>query len=308
MSLGGIEGSFKETFKLQSDEDIKDYFPENKKSWQEALVTTFRRASHFISTGASINEKRVCEWVNDHPGQTIDELFSGKAIQRKVIRHQAKMVVEKPTMKDWLLESGKFLVEFIQHPTTVGAMLPSSKWLAKEIVSQIPKDLKSPQRFILEVGPGTGVFTDKIIKRMNPEDILHLVEFDKVFAEALKKKYGHIKNVKVISGDILKYTNQEKYDYIVSGLPLNSFTVADVKNVFQKFIDLIKPKGKISYFEYMAVPDVRLAVSTADDCKKLREILSIKKAFHEKHYKSEGHVYLNITPARVLHHEIANNS
>ena len=49
-----------------------------------------------------------------------------------------------------------FLLEYIKNPRKVGAIMPSSKYLAHEMISSI--DFENID-CIVEYGPGTGVFT-----------------------------------------------------------------------------------------------------------------------------------------------------
>ncbi|MCE5293287.1 MAG: methyltransferase domain-containing protein [Chlamydiales bacterium] len=302
-----LHQDFNRTFKLEHDTDIRQFFPADK-SVREKVSSQLKRFAHLLQTGVVINEKQICKWADKHADDSLASLLEGKVVQRKVVRHEAHMVVPKSTVLSRFKDNMKFLGEFILHPTRVGAILPSSEGLAKEISSEIPKDLKATPRLILEVGPGTGIFSDKIIKRMNPQDELHLVEFDETFANQLKERYKHISNVKVIQGDILQHENKGvQYDYVISGLPLNGFKADFVSRVFDKFTQLTKPGGKISYFEYLGIPTIKLIFSKPAERENLREILHMKKAFYDKHNKNIRNVLLNAPCARVLHHEIKAN-
>ncbi|MEJ2094502.1 MAG: rRNA adenine N-6-methyltransferase family protein, partial [Gammaproteobacteria bacterium] len=64
-----------------------------------------------------------------------------------------------------MYESLKFLIEFIRKPTQVGAISPSSKWLARKMVKN--NNIKEADT-IVELGPGTGVFTSEIICKAHP--------------------------------------------------------------------------------------------------------------------------------------------
>ena len=55
-----------------------------------------------------------------------------------------------------------FLKEYIKHPRTVGAVAPSSRRLANGMM--MPIDFENAS-CILEFGPGTGVFTEELIRR-----------------------------------------------------------------------------------------------------------------------------------------------
>jgi phospholipid N-methyltransferase len=169
------------------------------------------------------------------------------------------MEVEHRSILQKFTESARFLVRFILRAKTVGSIIPSSHFLAREIVRQIPKhSLGAPKRYILEIGPGTGVFTDKIIKRLGPEDELDLVEFDASFCELLREKYKHLKNVHVYHMSILDYQERlGEYTHIVSALPLNSFTPDFVHKYFPHIQRLSKPGTTLSSFEYIFLPEIK---------------------------------------------------
>ncbi|MBS0634283.1 MAG: methyltransferase domain-containing protein [Verrucomicrobia bacterium] len=309
MSFSNILNDFNSTFKLERGEDIRPFFVANKNSLREVVAAKVTRAAHYLKTGVLINEANVCKWADGKTDEALTDLFEGKAVKRKVVRHQHNMVIEEPSLFRRFINACKFFGEFLLHPTTVGAILPSSPGLAKEIVSEIPKDMNAEKRRILEVGPGTGIFTDKIIKRMNPGDELHLVEYDENFANALKEKYKHLEGkVFVHHESILDHKATEKYDFVVSGLPLNGFKADFVEKVFDKFTELTKPKSKISYFEYLGIPQIKMAFSKPEEKKNLQAILRMKKVFHEQNKKGVGHVYINAPCARVLHHEMKSGS
>ena len=72
---------------------------------------------------------------------------------------------------------------------------------------------------ILEIGPGDGKLTDKIILK-DPAN-LTLVEIDKELSTFLSKKYSHIKNIKLINANILDIDLDNKYELVISNLPYN---------------------------------------------------------------------------------------
>lgn len=77
-----------------------------------------------------------------------------------------------------------FLLQYIIKPRTTGAVMPSSKYLARKMVNKI--DFKTA-KYIVEYGPGTGVFTDEIIKRKTENTILLLIEYNTNFYNELEK-------------------------------------------------------------------------------------------------------------------------
>lgn len=309
ITLNTPQNQLLDFLKLENNIDVRKFFTNNKNNLKESLKCTANRIGHFLKTFVWINEQKIYFWADKHQEQKISSLFEGKAIQRKLIRHENNMVVKKQGLLETISHSAKFIYEFIKHPTTVGAILPSSNSLAKEIIGEIPKDLKAEKRLILEVGPGTGVFTDKIIKRMNPNDELHLVEYDAEFCKQLRDKYQHIPNVKVFECSILDYQveGDRKYDFIVSGLPLNAFNSEFVGNVFMKFEEVAKANTKLSYFEYLVLPGIKKLFSNSQKRANMDLILNAKNAFYLKHKFKKSKVILNVPPANVVHHCINPN-
>src|SRR5581483_5471549 len=87
---------------------------------------------------------------------------------------------EAPGMHIWV-ECGDFFREFRRHFPATGAILPSSRFLARALV----RPLRSPRPAcrILEVGPGTGSVTREIVWRMQSGDRLDAVEINGRFVE-----------------------------------------------------------------------------------------------------------------------------
>ena len=113
-----------------------------------------------------------------------------------------------------------------------------------EILNQIADlgKIKSND-IILEVGPGTGNLTEKILKK-KPKKII-LIEKDKNLTIFLKKKFN--KNIEIINDDILSYDQEifnNKKIIVFGNLPYNVSTQIltswikkkNIKNFCKKFI------------------------------------------------------------------------
>lgn len=55
-----------------------------------------------------------------------------------------------------------FLFQYIVNPRTVGAILPSSRFLGDKMVKRINF---AKAKYIIEYGPGTGVFTEELLEK-----------------------------------------------------------------------------------------------------------------------------------------------
>lgn len=69
---------------------------------------------------------------------------------------------------------------------------------------------------ILEIGPGLGAVTEKLLKTGFP---VTAVEIDSGLCSYLRDRFGDNPSFRLIHSDFLKYTPEEKYDPVVSNLP-----------------------------------------------------------------------------------------
>src|SRR5205085_1937778 len=94
-------------------------------------------------------------------------------VQRKAVRMR------------FFKECAAFFGEFRRQFRTTGAILPSSRFLARALVYQLRQP--RPAARILEVGPGTGSVTRAIARHMLPDDRLDAVEINERFVNHLER-------------------------------------------------------------------------------------------------------------------------
>lgn len=176
-----------------------------------------------------------------------------------------------------------FLSEYIRHPRTTGAIAPSSKYLARKMAEQI--DYKKTKT-IVELGPGTGVFTKEILKRKAPDTNLILIEINETFVKQLQTEFKHIPNFHIIHGsaenmkDYLNELNLTTIDVVISGLPFASMPTTVSKNILKKVSHCLDADGRFITFQYSL----------------------IKKSFIQQYFPSiaSKKVWGNLPPAYVL--------
>ncbi|MFL0488402.1 SAM-dependent methyltransferase [Bacillus sp. AFS054943] len=146
-----------------------------------------------------------------------------------------------------------FFSLYITNPRNIGAVLPSSKFLADKMVESI--DFKKA-KYIVEYGPGTGVFTNKLLEKRNLDTTLLLVENNKEFYLLLKEKFKHEKKLFVVLGsaenidEYLKCYRIPYADYIVSGLPFSSLPSSVSNKILLTSTKILKEGGKFVTFQY----------------------------------------------------------
>ena len=206
--------------------------------------------------------------------------------------------VEKDNgVKRFFSDTAVFAVAFTNEPWKIGAIAPSSKYLADEITKYVVLD-GAPKR-ILEVGAGTGVFTLNLVKNLRPEDRLDVIENLPELVKILDKKFSHLPNVEVHCLSILDWYPKKKYDFIVSGLPFNAFDSGFLQEILDHYQMLIKNNGILSYFEYIVLPKIKRFFLDEQARKVFEDTLFCVKDFREGFSFEEKIVWPNLPPAKV---------
>ncbi|PSL35178.1 phospholipid N-methyltransferase [Planomicrobium soli] len=147
----------------------------------------------------------------------------------------------------------QFLSQYVKNPRSVGALVPSSKLLARQMIAPIKFE---HAECIVEYGPGTGVFTEQIIQKKRPDTKLLVFETNEKFYRLLKLKYGSLKNVYILNdsaekvSDYLKKHSIEKADYIISGLPFASLPKTVSANILKETQNVLAVEGEFITFQY----------------------------------------------------------
>ena len=79
------------------------------------------------------------------------------------------MVNSHSKKQEKMSDKRSFIRNFWKERKMVRAMAPSSKYLAKKMLEKIDF---STAKVIVELGPGTGVFTRRMLQKLSPDGIL----------------------------------------------------------------------------------------------------------------------------------------
>ena len=112
----------------------------------------------------------------------------------------------------------------------------------------------------------------------------------------------------VIHCSIEELPIEQPYDLIVSGLPLNNFSVAAVEQILDALRRLLGPGGTLSFFEYVVVRRARALVSGAEERARLRGVSHALESFLRAGEVRRDMIWPNVPPAWVHHVRTAGDS
>ena len=146
-----------------------------------------------------------------------------------------------------------FFEHFIKSAKHTGAVAQSSKFLAKKMVRK--SDLNNVKT-IIELGPGMGSITGKIIEEMPSGSQLMTFEINKEFVAHLNKKYPEAKHINADIKNLkktLQENNLEKADVIISGIPFTGFKKDECDEMFEEINDVMHADSRFILFTYTPI-------------------------------------------------------
>jgi phospholipid N-methyltransferase len=139
-----------------------------------------------------------------------------------------------------------FLGKFLRHGTAIASVAPSSPWLSRTTVRNIPWDRA---RVLLELGAGTGPITRVLAEKVHPDCRVLALERDPDFAQLLQQRFRDQANIEIVPADVrdlaavLADRGIEQADFIISGLPVPSFPKDLQRDLFRMVKRFLSPAG-----------------------------------------------------------------
>ena len=148
-----------------------------------------------------------------------------------------------------------FWRQYISSPLAIGAIAPSSERLARQMI----RHLSPGAGLVMELGPGTGVFTRALLAHgVKPEQLL-LIEANASFAAHLG---DCLPGVMVIADDagalprILQSHGHSHEAHIISGLPFRSLKPQQRQQITAAIGEVLQPGGVLVQFTYSLRPPI----------------------------------------------------
>ncbi len=142
----------------------------------------------------------------------------------------------------------RFLAAFLREPLTVGAPWPSSRALARAVVDacRFP-----PHATVVELGPGTGAFTELLLQRLGRGGRLLAIEICPSNVEVLRQRFRHCRVIHDSAENLPRYLRGQRADCIVSGLAWANMLPGLQDRIFSAVCRSLAPNGQFVAFAYI---------------------------------------------------------
>jgi phosphatidylethanolamine/phosphatidyl-N-methylethanolamine N-methyltransferase len=184
--------------------------------------------------------------------------------------------LKKPRLDDEV----RFLRSWIEKPLHMGAVMPSSKLLARTMAEYVDPESDGP---VVELGPGTGAITNALIEHGVDQKRLVLVEYNPGFCALLRDRYPQ---ARVVQGDAyalrasLGTALEAPASAVVSGLPLVTKPMLTRLKLMRDAFAALAPRAPFVQFTYSVAPP-------------------IPKSLPGVSTEASERIWMNLPPARV---------
>lgn len=143
-----------------------------------------------------------------------------------------------------------FLREFVRSPLRTASVAPSSTSLATQMIAALPG---RGEPVVVELGPGTGAFTELIQRRLAGRGHHLAIELNTTMSQHLSRRFP---TVEVVTGNaaelpgMLADRGLPAADVVISGLPWSAFSGHPGRTVIDTIATSLSPAGVYTQFSY----------------------------------------------------------
>lgn len=157
-------------------------------------------------------------------------------------------------------DTARFLRAWLAEPFAIAAVAPSGQALARIMTARIGPETGP----VIELGPGTGVFTQALLARGVPPGQLLLIERSAPFTLLLRERFPELEVVNDLAQRLDRHAEARlpaPPGAIVSGLPLLAMPASVQFEILAAAFRVLRPGGTLVQFTYGHVPPVGRAVA-----------------------------------------------
>jgi len=160
------------------------------------------------------------------------------------------VVTGEPVVSDDSVTMLDFAREFINNPTEVASVLPSSPFLHRKIAR--PANLDSA-KYIVDLGPGLGGTTRLLLNRSSEAARVLAVETNETFVAHLRQNTdSRLSVIHRSAVDLPRILEEQRWphaDLIVSGVPFSTMDDATSQAVIDAIYAVLQPGGSFIAYQ-----------------------------------------------------------
>lgn len=152
-------------------------------------------------------------------------------------------------MRHQLRERALFFRSFLAHPRRIGAVLPTSQRAVRDMLELA--DLGRAE-VVVELGPGTGVYTAAILARLREDARLLALEIDPVLASSLAARLvdPRLRVVHDSAENLDTHLEGRRADVVVSALPFTALPTELRRIILDRASQALAPGGIMLVIQY----------------------------------------------------------
>ena len=170
----------------------------------------------------------------------------------RLLRRRAAVKRRRERIKDISPEDevAIFFTRWLKAPHHIGAVAPSSRFLARAMATQV--DLRRAEP-VIELGGGTGSVTKALLEAGLPVDRLIVVERDVRLYKMLRRRFPQLR---IVLGDarhlveLLRPLGIDAVSAVVSSLPLISMSKTMRRQIINQSFALLGEAGRFIQYTY----------------------------------------------------------
>ncbi|WP_026379317.1 class I SAM-dependent methyltransferase [Afifella pfennigii] len=144
----------------------------------------------------------------------------------------------------------RFFKTWAKRPMKMGAVVPSSRAFARMMIRHGKPD---PEGWTLELGPGTGVITEELIRAGIPQERLVCVEYEQHFYDLLKKRFPRVNLIRGDAfnlGETLGAFADTQFSAVLSGVPVLLISEEKRRHFIADCLSRVRPGGNMTQLSY----------------------------------------------------------
>src|SRR5688572_29125658 len=153
-------------------------------------------------------------------------------------------------------ETELFFRQWLRSPKSMGAVIPSSRALARAVSREITW---RPGQHVIELGAGTGAISQGLIDSGLPPEALMMIELDRPLFEYLRQRFPA---VRVVNGDatrlvdIVRQQGITQVSTVLSGLPMVTMPLAFQRAIIEQSFEVLGTDGYLLQYSYSPIAPI----------------------------------------------------